>query len=36
MFVLYFDSNQSMQADVENGVMLTTYIFIYTSECTFS
>jgi len=25
---------QSRQADVENGAMLTTYLFRYTSECT--
>jgi len=25
---------QSGQADVENGAMLTTYLFRYTSECT--
>jgi len=27
---------QSAQADVENGAMLTTYLFRYTSECTIS
>jgi len=36
MFMLYFESNQGMQADVENGAMLTTYLFRYTSETTFS
>ena len=36
MFMLYFDSNQGMQAGVENGAMLTTYLFRYTSECTIS
>ena len=36
MFMLYFESNQGMQAGVENGAMLTTYLFRYTSECTIS
>jgi len=27
---------QSGQADVENGAMLTTHLFGYTSECTIS
>ena len=36
MFKLYFESNQGMQAGVENGAMLTTYLFRYTSECTIS
>jgi len=27
---------QSGQADVENGAMLTTYLFRYTLECTIS
>jgi len=26
----------AVKAGVENGAMLTTYLFIYTSECTFS
>ena len=30
MFMLYFDSNQGRQASVENGAMLTTYLFRYT------
>jgi len=29
-------SEQSGQAGVENGAMLTTYLFRYTSECTIS
>ena len=36
MFMLYFESNQGRQASVENGAMLTTYLFRYTSECTIS
>jgi len=35
MFVLYFES-KSGQAGVENGAMMTTYLFRYTSECTIS
>jgi len=35
MFMLYFESNQGMQAGVENGAMLTTYLFRYTSEAPF-
>ena len=34
--MLYFESNQGRQAGVENGCMLTTYVFRYTSECTIS
>ena len=38
--MLYFESNQGRQsgrlAGVENGAMLTTYLFRYTSECTIS
>jgi len=33
MVMLYF-WEKSRQADVENGAMLTTYLFRYTSECT--
>ena len=36
MFMLYFESNQGKHAVVENGAMLTTYLFRYTSECTIS
>jgi len=37
MFILYFESNQGRQAGVENGaIVLTTYLFIYSSECTIS
>jgi len=35
MFMLYFESNQGRQV-VENGAMLTTYLFRYTPECTVS
>jgi len=35
MFMLYFESNQG-KADVDNGAMLTTYLFRYTSNCTIS
>jgi len=35
MFMLYFESNQGRH-DVENGAMLTTCLFRYTSECTIS
>ena len=35
MYMLYFES-QSGQAGVENGAMLTAYLFRYTSECTIS
>jgi len=34
MFVIFLE--QSGQAVVENGAMLTTYLFRYTSECTIS
>ena len=34
MFTLFLE--QSGQADVENGAMLTAYLFRYTSECTIS
>jgi len=36
IFMLYFQCNQGRQvtAGVENGAMLTTYLFRYTSECT--
>jgi len=33
-YVYVIFSEQSGQADVENGAMLTTYLFRYTSECT--
>jgi len=36
MLTAYFESNHSGQAGVENGAMLTTYLFRYTSECTIS
>jgi len=36
MLTVYFESNHSGQAGVENGAMLTTYLFRYTSECTIS
>ena len=37
MFILYFESNQGRQAGVENGaIVLTTCLFIYSSECTIS
>jgi len=32
VYVLFWE--QSGQEDVENGAMLTTYLFRYTSECT--
>ena len=34
VYVIFWE--QSGQADVENGSMLTTYLFRYTSECTIS
>jgi len=34
MFMLYFE--QSGQAGVENGAMMTTYLCRYSSECTIS
>jgi len=34
LFMLYFDSNQGRQMD--NGAMLTTHLFRYTSTCTIS
>jgi len=34
VYVIFWE--QSEQADVENGVMLTTYLFRYTSECIIS
>jgi len=35
MFMLYF-CEQPGQAGVENGAILTTYVFRYTLECTIS
>jgi len=34
VYVIFWE--QSGQAGVENGAMLTTYLFRYTSECTIS
>ena len=34
VYVIFWE--QSGQAGVENGAMLTTYLFSYTSECTIS
>ena len=34
VYVIFWE--QSGQADVENGAMLTTYLFRHTSECTIS
>ena len=34
VYVIFWE--QSEQAGVENGAMLTTYLFRYTSECTIS
>ena len=36
IWVCVCEREQSGQADVENGAMLTTYLFGYTSECTIS
>jgi len=36
MLTVYFESNHSGQAGVENDAMLTTHLFRYTSECTIS
>jgi len=35
-YVYVIFSEQSGQAGVDNGAMLTTYLFRYTSECTIS
>jgi len=35
-YVYVIFSEQSRQAGVDNGAMLTTYLFRYTSECTIS
>jgi len=35
-YVYVIFCEQSGQADVENGAMLTTHLFRYTSECTIS